>query len=191
MKSFLAIVLLFAFSDAFGQSIFKTDIDRFTGDTTRHLSSPLRVKKGSSGNVIIDIMTENGAPALAFAVKDPTFGCTLKDHMVKLLFDDGVSYTAYNSSEGCEGVVILLMDGGPVINKQLYYKLQESALKAVRLGNDKAYYDLDLTEADSKKLQKAALVLFGGASKGIGVPLDSTAPAAKRAILPKRSIGNQ
>lgn len=185
MRKLLCCLLLMPFLLFAQKTKVKTVIDKFTGAKTKTLIEPTLVKTGANTYVSINLILSDGVPTLIFRSNDPDFGCTLENHIVKILFDDDLSYSAYNTSKRCNSIALIPMDDhGPIMNKALYDKLQTNFIKAVRIENDKTFFDFDLPKTDAIRFQSAAAELFGGNYKGFGIPPDSTKTIPKRAALP-------
>lgn len=180
-------IIVFA-SRVAAQSNIKTVTDKFTSKEIKSLAKPIIIKTGTARWARVDIIYSDGIPTLTITSNDPDFGCTLEHHIVKILFDDDLSYSAYNVNRKCNGLALVPMDNeAPVMNKQLFYKLQINLVKSIRIENDQTFFDFDIPNAEAIKFRKGAIELFGGRDKGIGIPIDSSAPIPKRARLPKLS----
>lgn len=166
MKRLIIILLLPFF--CLGQkhaSLFKTTTDKFTGEQTIGLISPIIITRGPKKGILVDL-TRSGriSEVLTLIIEDNEFGCTISgtDHIVYFLFMDGTRYSAYNSAKGCEGHVFILLTEGPMINKYLSDQLMIKDIASIRIASDKGNYDFDLTKLQAAKMKASAREFFGG-----------------------------
>lgn len=189
MKKILVILLLPIFCYAQqSPSLLKTTKDKFTDVETTELKKPIILPKNKSSYIIVNLSKDSrfDFPILNFIVMDHTFGCSIEQtsHEVYFIFADGRKFQAYNSSTGCNKNAILLLKGGPAINEDLPSFLQTDEIAAIRITNDGPSYEITLNKSDAVKIKNAAIEFFAGNELGIGKPIDSSAPAPKRARLP-------
>ena len=167
MKRLLLLPLLIpSFIYAQSHSLFAYTKDKYTDEITQKLITPVTIKKTAGRSVVIDLMRSTKyTGALMMVVKDPTFGCTSEQHMVRFLFSDNTTFSAYNGYTGCDGDVILLLVDGPMMNKALARKMQEEEIASIRIDTDKSNYEFSMPAISAKKLKAAALQFFQNSSK--------------------------
>lgn len=165
MKRFLFVVFVALSLITRSQSLFVTAIDKFTGERTEHLRTPIFITKGNSA-ITIDILKGGKLqPTLSMSIERSALGCTLQNHKIYFLFTDGGKWEAYNSARDCKGNVVVFMPGVNGINRRLPEKLMGKIISAVRVSGDNENFDFEVSDNHARMLQLASKELFAIAKR--------------------------
>jgi hypothetical protein len=180
-KFIFPLLLLPAISFSQKPSLFKTTKDRFTGDISTNLVRPIILSHGKAGKCLVNFFKDaKGITSFTISIIDKEFGCVMEGNsLVYFVSTDGTKFKAYNSEHKCDGLVILILKDGPAINENFPAYLNANEIAAIRIENENAPFEIDVTKDGALKIKSAANELFNFSAG----PIDPNAPIPKKAVI--------